>query len=144
MSSPAENVRPDWLRVRLRATPDFERVRDLVVEKQLNTVCFSAACPNLGECWSHGTATFMIGGNTCTRACGFCDVATGRPAALDLGEPVRVAQAVEELGLRFAVVTAVARDDLAELYRKVAPGDARGRGDGDDGRNGRGWISIGG
>jgi lipoic acid synthetase len=106
--------RPEWLRVRLSATPDFERVRDLVVDKQLNTVCFSAACPNLGECWSHGTATFMIGGNTCTRACGFCDVATGRPSALDLGEPGRVADAVAELGLRFAVVTAVARDDLGD------------------------------
>lgn len=114
MSSAAEAQRPEWLRVRVLASEDFARVRDLVVAKELNTVCFSAACPNLGECWSHGTATFMIGGNTCTRACGFCDVATGRPATLDLGEPARVAAAVAELGLRFAVVTAVARDDLAD------------------------------
>jgi lipoic acid synthetase len=106
--------RPAWLRVRLRATPEFERVQQLVEGQRLNTVCFSAACPNLGECWSRGTATFMIGGNTCTRACGFCDVATGRPGALDPGEPARVALAVAELGLRFAVVTAVARDDLAD------------------------------
>jgi lipoic acid synthetase len=100
--------------VRLRATPEFQRVQQLVGEQRLNTVCFSAACPNLGECWSRGTATFMIGGNTCTRACGFCDVQTGRPGALDSDEPARVARAVERLGLRFAVVTAVARDDLAD------------------------------
>jgi len=106
--------RPPWLRVRLRATPEFQRVQQLVSEQRLNTVCFSAACPNLGECWSRGTATFMIGGNTCTRACGFCDVLTGRPGALDAEEPARVARAVERLGLRFAVVTAVARDDLAD------------------------------
>lgn len=114
MSATEPRSRPDWLRVRLHATPEFDRVQQLVVGQQLNTVCFSAACPNLGECWSHGTATFMIGGNTCTRACGFCDVATGRPAALDPGEPARVAQAVAQLGLRFAVVTAVARDDLPD------------------------------
>ena len=106
--------RPPWLRVRLRASPEFERVQQLVEGQRLNTVCFSAACPNLGECWARGTATFMIGGNTCTRACGFCDVATGRPGALDPGEPERVAHAVAELGLRFAVVTAVARDDLED------------------------------
>lgn len=114
MSAAEPRLRPEWLRVRLHATPEFERVQRLVTEQRLNTVCFSAACPNLGECWSHGTATFMIGGNTCTRACGFCDVATGRPGALDAGEPARVAQAVAKLGLRFAVVTAVARDDLAD------------------------------
>lgn len=114
MSAAEPRSRPDWLRVRLHATPEFDRVQKLVVEQRLHTVCFSAACPNLGECWSHGTATFMIGGNTCTRACGFCDVATGRPAALDPGEPARVAQAVAKLGLRFAVVTAVARDDLVD------------------------------
>jgi len=111
---PGRADRPDWLRVRLRATPEFERVAGLVRERQLTTVCYSAACPNLGECWSRGTATFMIGGNTCTRACGFCDVLTGRPRALDPAEPERVAQAVAELGLRFAVVTAVARDDLRD------------------------------
>jgi lipoic acid synthetase len=106
--------RPAWLRVRYRQTPELEALLALVREERLNTVCQSAACPNLGECWSHGTATFMIGGNLCTRACGFCDVKTGRPDALDPDEPARVAAAVARLGLRFAVVTAVARDDLED------------------------------
>jgi lipoic acid synthetase len=106
--------RPDWLRVRVRTTSELEAVRRTVVEKRLNTVCFSAACPNLNECWSRGTATFMIGGSRCTRRCGFCDVATARPDALDPHEPDRVAEAVAALGLRFAVVTQVARDDLPD------------------------------
>ncbi len=106
--------RPDWMRVRLRLTPEFEGVRSTVERQKLHTVCFSAACPNLGECWARGTATFMIGGNTCTRSCGFCDVASGRPGGLDPGEPERVAEAVATLGLAFAVVTAVARDDLPD------------------------------
>ena len=106
--------RPDWLKVRVRATPELEQVKRTVAERRLNTVCFSAACPNLNECWSRGTATFMIGGSRCTRRCAFCDVTTGRPDALDPGEPERVAEAVATLGLRFAVVTCVARDDLAD------------------------------
>lgn len=106
--------RPPWLRVRYRETPEFERVRGLVRELALHTVCESAACPNLGECWGAGTATFMIGGDRCTRRCRFCDVATARPLPLDPGEPDRVARAVAALGLRFAVVTAVARDDLPD------------------------------
>ncbi len=106
--------RPDWLKVRVKVTPEFERIARLVKEQSLHTVCSSASCPNLGECWSRGTATFMIGGNTCTRRCGFCDVATGRPEGLDPFEPGRVAHAVAELGLRFAVVTCVARDDLPD------------------------------
>ncbi|MDH3211038.1 MAG: lipoyl synthase [Myxococcales bacterium] len=106
--------KPPWLRVRLRWTPEFERVQATLEGQRLHTVCASAACPNLGECWSRGTATFMIGGNLCTRRCGFCDVATGRPAALDPREPERVAAAVETLGLAFAVVTCVARDDLPD------------------------------
>jgi len=113
-SAPGRGPRPPWLRVRLRLTPEFEQVREIVTRQQLHTVCSSAACPNLGECWSRGTATFMIGGNLCTRRCGFCDVATGRPQALDPHEPRRVAEAVESLGLRFAVVTCVARDDLPD------------------------------
>jgi lipoyl synthase len=110
----AREGRPDWLKVRVRAAPELQAVKRAVVERRLNTVCFSAACPNLNECWSRGTATFMIGGSRCTRRCAFCDVATGRPDALDPGEPARVADAVSELGLRFAVVTCVARDDLPD------------------------------
>jgi len=106
--------RPAWLRIRFQQTPALERLQDLVREERLHTVCQSAACPNLSECWSRGTATFMLGGNACTRRCGFCDVPTARPLPLDPGEPVRVAEAVRSLGLRFAVVTAVARDDVAD------------------------------
>ena len=104
--------KPPWLRARVRLSPEFAALQRTVRDKRLNTVCFSAACPNLGECWSRGTATFMIGGSRCTRRCGFCDVATGRPTPLDPDEPARVAEAVAELGLAFAVVTCVARDDL--------------------------------
>ncbi len=111
---PVVGEKPPWLRVRMRITPEFEQVARIVREHELNTVCYSAACPNLGECWSRGTATFMIGGNVCTRRCGFCDVLTGRPDALDPEEPARVAEAVEKLGLAFAVVTCVARDDLRD------------------------------
>ena len=112
--APARRERPPWLRIRYRESPELARLQGLVRDQKLHTVCQSAACPNLPECWSRGTATFMIGGNLCTRRCGFCDVATGRPAALDPEEPRRVAEAVHALGLRFAVVTAVARDDLAD------------------------------
>jgi lipoic acid synthetase len=111
---PVAGQRPPWLRVRYRQTPEYESVARTVREQRLHTVCSSAACPNLGECWARGTATFMIGGNHCTRRCGFCDVITARPAALDPEEPERVAQAVEALGLAFAVVTCVARDDLPD------------------------------
>ncbi len=106
--------RPAWLRVRYQPSEEIDRLRGLVRGLELHTVCESAACPNLAECWSHGTATFMLGGDVCTRRCGFCDVATGRPAPLDPGEPARVAEAVARLGLRFAVVTAVARDDVPD------------------------------
>ena len=106
--------RPPWLKARFHATPELDAMKRLVAEQKLHTVCFSAACPNLGECWGRGTATFMIGGNHCTRRCGFCDVATARPLVLDPAEPARVAEAVAKLGLRFAVVTCVARDDLPD------------------------------
>jgi lipoic acid synthetase len=95
-------------------TPAFEAVQRTVAENRLHTVCHSASCPNLGECWARGTATFMIGGNLCTRRCGFCDVPTGRPAPLDEDEPERVAKAIEQLSLAFAVITCVARDDLPD------------------------------
>jgi lipoyl synthase len=110
----APAARPAWLKVRLRMTPQFEAVARTVHDQNLHTVCLSAACPNLGECWARGTATFMIGGNHCTRRCGFCDVTTARPAPLDPLEPERVAKAVAALGLGFAVITAVARDDLPD------------------------------
>jgi lipoic acid synthetase len=106
--------RPPWLRVRVRVTPEVERVRGTLAEQRLHTVCDAAACPNLGECWARGTATFMIAGDRCTRRCGFCDVTTARPEPLDASEPQRVARAVRALGLRFAVVTCVARDDLED------------------------------
>jgi lipoic acid synthetase len=110
----AQPARPAWLKVRLRMTPEFEDVARIVKDQNLHTVCLSAACPNLGECWARGTATFMIGGNRCTRRCGFCDVTTARPSPLDPLEPERIAKAVAALGLGFAVITAVARDDLAD------------------------------
>ena len=106
--------RPDWLRIRYRQTPELESVQRLVRDLRLHTVCESAACPNLSECWSSRTATFMIGGERCTRRCGFCDVRTARPDPLDPDEPRRVAEGVRALGLRFAVVTAVARDDVPD------------------------------
>jgi lipoyl synthase len=112
--SQTQPARPAWLKVRLRMTPQFEAVARTVHDQNLHTVCLSAACPNLGECWARGTATFMIGGNHCTRRCGFCDVTTARPAPLDPLEPERVAKAVAALGLGFAVITAVARDDLPD------------------------------
>jgi lipoic acid synthetase len=106
--------RPPWLKVRFPAGPNFERLRTLMREQGLNTVCEEARCPNIGECWSRGTATFMILGDTCTRSCGFCAVKTGRPGTLDRGEPARVAVAVQRMGLRHAVITSVNRDELAD------------------------------
>ena len=108
------SARPPWVRVRVPATPESEQVRRTLAEQKLHTVCHSASCPNLGECWARGTATFMIGGDRCTRRCGFCAVTTARPDDLDPEEPNRVAQAVSELGLRFVVITCVARDDLED------------------------------
>ena len=107
----APDRKPDWLRVRFPAGEGHARLRALMREKDLHTVCEEARCPNIGDCWSRGTATFMILGDVCTRACGFCAVASGRPRALDRGEPRRVALAVRRMGLRHAVVTSVNRDD---------------------------------
>ncbi len=106
--------KPDWLKVPLRTGPDYLRLKKLIGGLGLVTVCEEAGCPNIFECWNDGTATFMINGERCTRACGFCLVDTSKPLALDPGEPGRVAEAVTTMGLRFAVVTAVARDDLAD------------------------------
>ncbi len=103
--------RPDWLRAPAPAGANYHELKRLVERLKLHTVCESAACPNVGECWNHRTATFMILGNVCTRRCGFCAVQKGAPLAVDFDEPARVAEAVEALGLRYAVVTSVNRDD---------------------------------
>jgi len=105
---------PEWLRTRLPTSDSFARTRSLLDELKLHTVCESAKCPNHWECWSKGTATFMIAGDRCTRACGFCAVTTARPFALDADEPGRVADATRRMRLRHIVITAVARDDLAD------------------------------
>jgi len=105
---------PPWLRITLPQTNAFSRTRALLDELRLNTVCQSAKCPNHWECWSRGTATFMIAGEKCTRACGFCAVATAKPLPLEVDEPGRVAKAVHRMGLKHVVVTAVARDDLLD------------------------------
>jgi lipoic acid synthetase len=106
--------KPDWIRVRAPNHPTYFETRDLMRENKLVTVCEEAACPNIGECWSQRHATMMIMGETCTRACAFCNVRTGMPDALDASEPNRVADAVAKLGLRHVVITSVDRDDLAD------------------------------
>ncbi|HLN09606.1 MAG TPA: lipoyl synthase [Xanthobacteraceae bacterium] len=106
--------KPDWIRVKAPGSPAFAATSRIVRAHGLHTVCEEAGCPNIGECWEARHATFMIMGDTCTRACAFCNVKTGMPGPLDLGEPDRVAVAVEKLGLRHVVVTSVDRDDLAD------------------------------
>lgn len=106
--------KPDWLRAKLPSGPGYQATRRLVEQSKLHTVCQSAQCPNIGECWSRGTATVMILGNICTRSCNFCAIQVGRPTEYDLGEPARVADAVAKMGLRHCVITSVARDDLRD------------------------------
>ena len=106
--------KPDWIKVRLPNNPVFFSTKALVADLRLHTVCESAQCPNRWECWSAGTATFMIAGDRCTRACGFCAVTTAKPFALEEDEPERVAEAVRRMRLKHVVITAVARDDLAD------------------------------
>jgi len=106
--------RPSWLRVRAPASEEYQRLKALMRGQRLHTVCEEAACPNIGECWTAGTATFLLLGEVCTRNCRFCNVQTGRPAGLDGDEPRRVAEAVAAMGLRHAVLTSVTRDDLAD------------------------------
>jgi len=114
-SDPASHPRPDWLRVKFFNGPNYQDLKRIMRSLDLHTVCESARCPNMGECWEHRTATFMILGNICTRACGFCSVPSGKPAGPpDEHEPERVAEAVEKMGLRYAVVTSVNRDDQAD------------------------------
>jgi lipoic acid synthetase len=106
--------KPPWLRVKLPAGPTYSRLRATIDEHKLHTVCESAKCPNMGECWARGTATVMILGNVCTRSCGFCNIATGRPPVLDLDEPRRVGDAVALMKLKHCVITSVNRDELPD------------------------------
>lgn len=106
--------KPDWIRVRAPGSPGWAETARIVRENKLVTVCEEARCPNIGECWQKKHATFMIMGDTCTRACAFCNVKTGRPEALDRAEPAKVAEAVAKLGLEHVVITSVDRDDLAD------------------------------
>ncbi len=111
--------KPDWLRVRAPGSTNYLRLRALMRDLGLHTVCEEAHCPNIGECWHHGTATFMIMGDVCTRACGYCNVTHGTPAALDAAEPDKLADAVHTLGLSYVVVTSVDRDDVEDFGARV-------------------------
>lgn len=124
--------KPDWLRVKLPVGEDYKNVRKIVSDHKLHTICESGNCPNMGECWGAGTATFMILGNVCTRSCGFCAVSTGKPAEVDPYEPLRVAKSVKLMNLKHCVITSVDRDDLkdggsetwaktVEMVRKLNP-----------------------
>ena len=106
--------KPKWLRAKLPTSAEYKKTLQTVNEHALNTVCKSAQCPNMGECWSRGTATVMILGNICTRSCSFCAIQTGRPTELDIGEPARVADSIAKMNLKHAVITSVARDDLKD------------------------------
>lgn len=112
--APARAVRPEWLRVKIPGGESYARLKKLIDRHNLHTVCEEARCPNMGECWNAGTATFMILGDICTRSCGFCAVKTGRPQVLDLEEPYRVADAIKIMGVRHAVITSVNRDELPD------------------------------
>lgn len=109
--APRPRRRPEWIKVRVPGGDNYDFLKDLMRSKQLHTVCEEAMCPNIGECWGAGTATFLIMGDICTRSCGFCDIKTGRPLPLDWQEPERVAQAVKTMNLRHVVITSVNRDE---------------------------------
>ncbi len=111
---PVKRTKPDWLRVKLPIGESYKHVRGLVDTHKLHTICESGNCPNMGECWGAGTATFMILGNICTRSCGFCAVATGRPETVDWNEPQRVAEAIHLMKVKHAVITSVDRDELKD------------------------------
>jgi lipoic acid synthetase len=111
--------KPDWLRVKLPVGKEYLKVRELVDRYKLHTICESGACPNMGECWGAGTATFMILGNVCTRSCSFCAVATGRPPEYDEQEPERVAEAIKLMGVKHAVITSVNRDELKDRGAEI-------------------------
>ena len=107
--------KPDWIRVKLPTGKKYTELRGLVDKYKLNTICTSGSCPNMGECWAEGTATFMILGNICTRSCGFCGVQTGRPGAVDWTEPEKVANSIKIMNIKHAVLTSVDRDDLKDM-----------------------------
>jgi lipoic acid synthetase len=107
--------KPDWIRVKLPTGKKYTELRGLVNKYKLNTICTSGSCPNMGECWAEGTATFMILGNICTRSCGFCGVQTGRPGAVDWAEPEKVANSIKLMNIKHAVITSVDRDDLKDM-----------------------------
>lgn len=111
--------KPNWLRVKLPVGPEYAKVRKIVDENKLHTICESGNCPNMGECWGAGTATFMILGNVCTRSCTFCAVATGRPPEYDQEEPQRVAEAIKTMGVKHAVLTSVNRDELKDRGAEI-------------------------
>ncbi|OYU67080.1 MAG: lipoyl synthase [Cytophagaceae bacterium BCCC1] len=111
--------RPDWLRVKLPIGESYRKVREIVDNNKLHTICQSGNCPNMGECWGEGTATFMILGNICTRSCNFCAVATGRPTEYDTDEPQRVAEAIKTMGVKHAVITSVNRDELKDKGAEI-------------------------
>ena len=113
--------KPDWIRVKLPTGKKYSNLRGLVDKYKLNTICSSGSCPNMGECWGEGTATFMILGNICTRSCGFCGVKTGRPLSVDWEEPEKVAKSISVMGIKHAVITSVDRDCL--LYTSPSPRD---------------------
>ncbi len=113
--APPAKGKPKWLRVKLPVGKKYKELRGLVDKYDLHTICTSGSCPNMGECWTEGTATFMILGNTCTRSCGFCGVKTGRPDAIDWAEPEKVARSIKLMGIKHAVITSVDRDDLKDM-----------------------------
>lgn len=117
--SEARSRKPDWLRVKLPIGENYKKVRRLVDDYKLHTICQSGNCPNMGECWGEGTATFMILGNTCTRSCSFCAVKTGRPPEYDEGEPRRVAEAIRLMQVKHAVITSVNRDELPDRGAEI-------------------------
>ncbi|MEI9917245.1 MAG: lipoyl synthase [Bacteroidota bacterium] len=119
VSAEQKKRKPEWLRVKLPVGPEYAKVRRLVDTHKLHTICESGNCPNMGECWGAGTATFMILGNICTRSCTFCAVATGRPTEYDADEPRRVAEAIQLMGVKHAVITSVNRDELKDRGAEI-------------------------
>jgi len=115
LNSNSTKRKPEWLKVKLPIGKKYTSLRKIVSDYNLNTICTSGSCPNMGECWTEGTATFMILGNICTRSCGFCGVQTGRPNAVDWSEPDKVARSIKLMGIKHAVITSVDRDDIDDM-----------------------------